>query len=69
MPRVINRAIRTKGDIIKFYFERYRFYRNNIGLITDYGTLITQKLVDITLKRLIELMENEWEGIFGEQEI
>jgi hypothetical protein len=67
MPRVINRAIRTKGDIIKFYFERYRFFRDNIGLYTDYGTLITQKLVDITLIRLMQLMEQEWEGIFGNE--
>jgi len=67
MPKVNNRAIRTKGDIIKFYFERYRFYKNNIGLITDYGTLITQDLVDITLHRLMQLMENEWEGIFGQE--
>ena len=67
MPKVINRALRTKGDVIKFYFERYRFFKDNISHRTDYNTLITQQLVDITLKRLLELMENEWEGIFGQE--
>ena len=67
MPKINNRAIRTKGDIIKFYFERYRFFNNNIGHKTDYGTLITQKLVDITLKRLLKLMEKGWEGTYGQE--
>ena len=61
-----SRSLRTNLDVIKFYFERYRYFKNNIGQITEYDVLITHQVVRITLERLLQLMEKEWEGTFGE---
>jgi hypothetical protein len=61
------RTLRTDLDIIKFYFERYRYFKENIGRKTKHGVLITHRLVEITLERLLQLMDKEWRGIFEEE--
>ena len=61
------RTLKTDLDIIKFYFDRYQYYIENKGTITEYGVLITENLIKITLERLLQLMNEEWRGIFEEQ--
>ena len=53
-------AIRTQDDLIKFYFNRWAYFSDNIGKETRYGTKITEQLVHITLKRMLVLMTEAW---------
>ena len=58
------RALKSNLDVIKCYFETYLFFKENVGKTTEHGVLITQRVVDLTLKRLLKLMEKEWRGKF-----
>ena len=58
------RALKSNLDVIKCYFETYLFFKENIGKTTEHGVLINQRMVELTLKRLLKLMEIEWRGNF-----
>ena len=46
----------TISDIIYFYKQQLtRFYKIGIGNRTEFNTVVTDRLLDITLKRLNEL--------------
>ena len=46
----------TLSDIIYFYKQQLsRFYKIGIGNKTEFNTVVTDSLLDITLKRLNEL--------------
>ncbi len=60
------RALKSNLDVIKCYFETYLFFRDNVGQITEHGVLITEKIVKLTLRRLLKLMEKEWRGTFND---
>jgi len=53
-------AIRTTDDLIRFYFNRWAYFSDNIGKITEYGVKITSRLTDITLNRMLSLMDEAW---------
>lgn len=46
----------TISDIIYFYKQQLsRFYKIGIGNKTEFNTVVTDRLLDVTLKRLNEL--------------
>tara|TARA_Y100001963_G_scaffold160235_1_gene269328 strand:- start:9532 stop:9714 length:183 start_codon:yes stop_codon:yes gene_type:complete len=54
------KELKSRNDVIKYYFQMYNFYKNNIGEKSEFGGEITQSLADSCFKRMIELMEKEW---------
>ena len=61
-----NRALKTNLDLIKFYHSRYRYFVTHKYQTTKHGIKITDELIQVTLRRLLELMDNEWKDIFSE---
>jgi len=61
-----NRALKTNLDLIKFYYNQYSYFAKNKGKTTINGTKITDKLIQVTLKRMLELMGKEWKGMFDD---
>ena len=59
--RVYNANHRTSlSNIIAFYKEQIRrFYKIGIGNKTEFKTLVTDNLIDITKKRLKELQDKK----------
>jgi|TARA_R100001594_G_scaffold117968_1_gene153219 hypothetical protein len=46
------------SEIIKFYKEQLeKFYRIGVGNKTEFRTVVTDHLIDITKKRLLELQQ------------
>ena len=45
--------------IISFYRDRMTYFMNNIGTRTEYNTMITPRLLMITMKRYAELVEEK----------
>ena len=45
--------------LISFYRERMLYFMNNIGERTEYNTMITPRLLMITMKRYAELVEEK----------
>ena len=45
--------------LISFYRERMLYFMNNIGERTDNNTMITPKLLIITMKRYAQLIEEK----------
>ena len=45
--------------LISFYRERMLYYMNNIGEHTEYNTVITPRLLMVTMKRYAELVEEK----------
>ena len=45
--------------LISFYRERMLYFMNNIGTRTEYNTMITPRLLMITMKRYAELVEEQ----------
>ena len=45
--------------LISFYKERMTYFMNNIGTRTEYNTMITPRLLMITMKRYAELVEEQ----------
>jgi glucose-6-phosphate isomerase len=45
--------------LISFYRERMLYFMNNIGGRTEYNTVITPKLLMITMKRYNQLIEEK----------
>ena len=55
------KELKSKNDVIKYYFQMYHFYKNNIGERSEFtGLIITQSLADSCFNRMLELMEEEW---------
>lgn len=54
------KELKSRNDVIKYYFQMYHFYKNNIGEKSDFGGVITQSLADSCFTRMLELMEKEW---------
>ena len=48
-----------KDWLISFYRERMLYYMNNIGEHTEYNTVITPRLLMVTMKRYAELVEEK----------
>ena len=63
------RALKSQLDIIKCYFDLYLYFRDNVGNKTEHGVLITNNIVDLTLKRMLKLMEKEWRNHFEKEVI
>ena len=61
------RPLRTQLDVIKVYWSQYKYFSENIGSVTEHNVLINNRLVDITLKRLLELLELEWSDYFNDE--
>jgi len=45
--------------LISFYRERMEYFMNNIGERTEYNTVITPRLLMITMKRYAQLVEEK----------
>ena len=45
--------------LISFYRERMEYFMNNIGERTEYNTVITPRLLMITMKRYAQLVEEQ----------
>ena len=45
--------------LISFYRERMLYFMNNIGERTEYNTVITPRLLMITMKRYAQLLEEK----------
>ena len=45
--------------IISFYKDRMTYFMNNIGTRTEYNTMITPRLLMITMKRYAKLVEEQ----------
>ena len=45
--------------LISFYRERMLYYMNNIGDRTEYNTVITPRLLRVTMKRYGQLIEEQ----------
>ena len=45
--------------LISFYRERMLYYMNNIGCLTEYNTVITPRLLMVTMKRYGQLVEEK----------
>ena len=45
--------------IISFYKEKMLYYMDNIGERTEYNTVITPRLLMITMKRYAQLLEEK----------
>ena len=45
--------------LISFYRERMLYYMNNIGGLTEYNTVITPRLLMVTMKRYGQLVEEK----------
>ena len=45
--------------LISFYRKRMLYFMNNIGERTEYNTMITPKLLMITMKRYAQLIEQK----------
>jgi len=53
--------IKGKLGVISFYKEQLRrFKKIGIGNKTEFNTLVTDQLIDITKKRLAELQVERW---------
>lgn len=53
--------IKGKLGVISFYKEQLRrFKKIGIGNKTEFNTLVTDQLIDITKKRLAELQIQRW---------
>ena len=48
---------RYREWLIDFYEERLAYYMGNVGRRTEYKTLITQALINTTMRRLKQLVE------------
>ena len=48
-----------KDWLISFYRERMLYYMSNIGEHTEYNTVITPRLLMVTMKRYAELVEEK----------
>ena len=45
--------------IISFYKEKMLYYMDNIGERTEYNTVITPRLLMVTMKRYAQLLEEK----------
>ena len=45
--------------LVSFYEERMTYYMNNMGGRTEYNTVITPKLLMVTMKRYGQLVEEK----------
>ena len=45
--------------LISFYRERMLYFMDNIGDRTEYNTVITPRLVRVTMKRYAQLIEEQ----------
>jgi hypothetical protein len=53
--------LRGKQGVISFYKEQIRrFNKIGIGNKTEFNTVVTDQLIDITKKRLAELQMQKW---------
>jgi len=60
----------TISDIIYFYKQQLsRFYKIGIGNKTEFNTVVTDGLLDITLKRLTELQTKRDALVFKEKDL
>ena len=48
-----------KDWLISFYRERMLYYMDNIGERTEYNTVITPRLLMVTMKRYAQLLEEK----------
>ena len=48
-----------KDWLISFYRERMLYYMSNIGEHTEYNTVITPRLLMVTMKRYAQLVEEQ----------
>ena len=48
-----------KDCLISFYRDRMLYFMDNIGERTEYNTMITPRLLMITMKRYAELVEEK----------
>ena len=45
--------------LVSFYRERMEYFMNNIGRRTEYNTVITPRLLMMTMKRYAQLIEEK----------
>ena len=63
MDPIIYKLATHKGMIIFYRDQLIKFNKVGIGNVTEFNVLVTDKLINITKKRLKEVMEDTtWKG-------